>query len=174
MMDNPRLTSRIDEIEWCPIRLVFDRILRTVGEQLPQVYTDEYRTQTIVITTPKSDAEKRAILEKQGVRCWMLPFLPDATWYDALREKCVEMGLIGLLIEGGSISLSAFLEKQELDYLFAYRGAKILADDKAPCALSSHTPRPRLADAYELANVQCRNLGTDQLMRGHIVYPSEK
>jgi diaminohydroxyphosphoribosylaminopyrimidine deaminase/5-amino-6-(5-phosphoribosylamino)uracil reductase len=172
MADNPRLTSRIGEVEWCPIRLIFDRILRTASGQLPQVYTDEYRSRTIVVTSPSPSLERRAILEKQGVTYWMLPLLPDASWFAALREKCVEAGLTGLLIEGGSISLSTFLLARKLDYLFAYRGAKILADDKAPCVFGAGPPRSRLADAYELANVKCADFDTDQLMRGHVVYPA--
>jgi riboflavin biosynthesis pyrimidine reductase len=69
--------------------------------------------------------------------------------------------------------LNAFLAARELDYLFAYRGNKFLADAEAVPVFSGPA-RPHLADAYELANVQCATLGTDQLMRGQIVYPPGK
>ncbi len=172
MIDNPRLTSRSGATESCPVRLIFDRKLRTVDDPLPLVYTDECRSQTIVVTGPAPDEVKRTILEKQGVRCWMLPLLPDEKWYNALSEMCISIGLTGLFIEGGSIFLGAFLANRRLDYLFAYRGAKFLADDKSRSMFGSGPPRPHLVDAYSLANVRCDTLGDDQLMRGHIVYPA--
>jgi len=180
LADNPRLTSRhvdghskTDTIDWCPVRLIFDRTLRTVAEPLPKVYADENRARTIVVTSSSPESGKRAILEKQGVGVWNLPDTNDATWFKALREKCVAAGLVGVFLEGGPTLLNAFLAAQELDYLFAYRGAKFLADDGAKSAFSG-PPRPALTDAYELTNVQCATLGTDQLMRGHIVYPQGK
>jgi len=44
MKDNPRLTARMAGVEeWCPIRFVFDGLLRTVvDKQLADVYTDEF------------------------------------------------------------------------------------------------------------------------------------
>jgi diaminohydroxyphosphoribosylaminopyrimidine deaminase/5-amino-6-(5-phosphoribosylamino)uracil reductase len=177
LVDDPQLTSRYidghNKIEWCPVRLIFDRQLRTVKESLPKVYADENRARTIVVTGPNSNARKRAVLEKQGVAIWTLPAVNDATWFKTLREKCVAAELIGVFLEGGPTLLSVFLAAQELDYLFAYRSGKFLADAEAVPALSG-PPRPNLADAYELADVHCDSWGTDQLMRGHIVYPSEK
>jgi len=176
LADNPQLTSRFvrghDKIDWCPVRLIFDRQLRSVTETLPKVYADENRAKTIVVTSANPAAAKRAILEKQGVGIWTMPDANDATWFKALREKCVAAGLVGVFIEGGPTLLNTFLAAKELDYLFAYRGAKFLADDGAKPAFSG-PPRPSLASAYELANVECRDFDSDQLMRGHIVYPED-
>jgi diaminohydroxyphosphoribosylaminopyrimidine deaminase/5-amino-6-(5-phosphoribosylamino)uracil reductase len=147
--------------------------LRTVREPLPKVYSDADKARTIVVTGLNVEADKCAILEKQGVGIWNLPVANDATWFKVLREKCVAAGLVGIFLEGGPTLLNAFLAAKELDYLFAYRGSKFLADAQAIPAFSGPA-RPRLADAYELTNVQCKKLGTDQLMRGHIVYPQEK
>jgi len=177
LADDPQLTSRsvVDdkEIEWCPVRLIFDRTLRTVTESLPKVYSDAHAARTIVVTGPSPDEGKRTILEKQWVGIWTLPVENDAAWFAALREKCVETGLLGVFLEGGPTLLNAFLAAKELNYLFAYRSSKFLADDGAKSAFSGPA-RPALADAYELANVQCATLGTDQLMRGHIIYPQGK
>ena len=45
LKDNPRLTARREgEPEWCPLRFVFDGLLRTVVDKnLPAVFTDEFR-----------------------------------------------------------------------------------------------------------------------------------
>jgi len=176
LADDPQLTSRYicghDKIDWCPVRLIFDRQLRTVIEPLPKVYSDANCARTIAVAGLSPDGARRAQLEAKGVQVWTMP---DAgpEWFAALREKCAAAGLIGVFIEGGPTLLSAFLAAQELDYLFAYRGSKFLADAEAVPVFSGPA-RPHLADAYELINIQSKNLGTDQLMRGHIVYPQGK
>ncbi len=170
LADDPQLTSRIGKSEHCPARLVFDRSLRTVSKKLPQVYTDVHRRRTIVVTGPSPAAAKRAILEKQGVTIWALD--PE-NWFAALREKCASAELTGLFLEGGPTLLSAFLHAGALDYLYAYRAAKILADAEAMSVFTG-PPRPRLADAFTLAEVRHANFGDDQLLRGKVVYPSKK
>ncbi len=167
LADDPQLTSRIGKTEWCPVRLVFDRTLRTVGAKLPRVYADENRARTIVVTGVSPDAAKRKLLEQQGVAVW--PLLPER-WFASLREKCAQAGLTGLLLEGGPTLLSAFLQGGELDYLFAYRAPKILADTEA-LPVFTGPPRPRLADAFTLTNIRHANFDDDQLLRGFVAAP---
>jgi diaminohydroxyphosphoribosylaminopyrimidine deaminase/5-amino-6-(5-phosphoribosylamino)uracil reductase len=173
LADDPQLTSRIGKIEWCPQRLIFDRTLRTVTAKLPRVYADAHRTKTIVVTSFAANAARRKKLEAQGVTVWALAPRGGKEWLAALREKCADAGLTGVLIEGGPTLLSAFLEARALDYLFAYRAPKILADAKAMHAFAG-PPRPRLASAYSLADVRHASLGDDQLMRGRVVYPGKR
>lgn len=167
LADDPQLTSRMGSSSWCPVRLIFDRSLRTVGKKLPQVYADANRTRTIVVTGVSPDKAKRAILEKQGVGIWALP---AKNWFSAVRENCQKNGLVGLFLEGGPTLLSAFLLAEELDYLFAYRAPKFLADAEAMPVFTGPA-RPRLADAYTLSNVRQAVLGDDQLLRGFVRYP---
>ncbi len=152
------------------MRLIFDRTLRTVTEKLPQVYADAHRARTIVVTGPLVEKSKRAILENQGVTAWTLPAKNEAAWFAELRQKCGEAGLNGLLIEGGPKLLSAFLQAGELDYLFAYRAPKFLADAEAAPVFTG-PPRPRLADAFTLKDARQASLGDDQLLRGFVAYP---
>ncbi|HTB62537.1 MAG TPA: bifunctional diaminohydroxyphosphoribosylaminopyrimidine deaminase/5-amino-6-(5-phosphoribosylamino)uracil reductase RibD [Opitutales bacterium] len=173
LADDPQLTSRNGKAEWCPVRLIFDRTLRTVTEKLPQVYVDAHRARTIVVTGALVEKSKYAILENQGVAVWTLPAKNDAAWFAGLRQKCAEAGLSGLLIEGGPKLLSAFLQADELDYLFAYRAPKFLADAEAAPVFTG-PPRPRLADAFTLKDVRHASLGDDQLLRGFIEYPQTK
>ncbi len=170
LADDPQLTSRIGKNERCPARLIFDRTLRTVGKKLPLVYADEHRARTIVVTGSNPNAAKRAILEKQGIAVW--PLAPK-NWFTALREKCAQAGLTGLFVEGGPTLLSAFLQAGALDYLFAYRAPKILADAEAMPVFTG-PPRPRLADAFTLTDVHHADFGDDQLLRGQVIYPAKK
>lgn len=171
--DDPRLTSRLGGREWCPMRLIFDRTLRTAVGPLPRVYSDAFRARSIVVTGPAPVRSRRVRLEKQGVQLWTLPARPGPKWFAALAEKCAAAGLTGVLIEGGPTLLSAFLATRSLDYLFAYRAPKFFADAAALPALTGR-PRPRLADAYTLTDVRQLALGDDQLLRGRVVYPAKK
>jgi diaminohydroxyphosphoribosylaminopyrimidine deaminase / 5-amino-6-(5-phosphoribosylamino)uracil reductase len=172
LADDSRLTSRLGKNTWCPVRLVFDRTLRTAAGPLPRVFTDEHRQRTIAVTGPAPDAARRKQLEKQGVTVWTLPAVHDAAWLAALREKCTGAGLTGLFLEGGPTLLSAFLAAGALDYLFAYRAPKFLADAEAILPFAG-PPRPRLADAYTLTEVRHATFGDDQLLRGFIVHPKK-
>src|SRR5579884_4137554 len=76
MKDNPRLTARTGSGEWCPIRFVFDGLLRTVLDRVqPQVYRDEFRERTVVVTTPHSGAGYARKLRAAGVQVWVMPSL---------------------------------------------------------------------------------------------------
>jgi diaminohydroxyphosphoribosylaminopyrimidine deaminase/5-amino-6-(5-phosphoribosylamino)uracil reductase len=167
LADDPQLTSRIGRNVWCPMRLIFDRTLRTVAKKLPRVYTDDFRVRTIVVTASSPDQARRAMLEKQGVELWALP---AKNWFTALRQQCLTAGLTGLFLEGGPTLLSAFLHAEALDYLLAYRAPKFLADAEAVPVFTGPA-RPRLADAFALSNVRQAALGDDQLLRGFVQYP---
>ena len=170
LADNPRLTSRMGGSEWRPTRLIFDRSLRTAaGKKVPRVYGDAGMGKVIVVSGPAPEKKLRAKLEKLGVGVWALP-ADGPKYFTALREKCAAAGLTGVLLEGGPGLLSAFLAAGELDYLFAYRAPKFFADTEAKAALTGPA-RPKLADAYTLAEARHAILGDDQLVRGRIVYP---
>jgi diaminohydroxyphosphoribosylaminopyrimidine deaminase/5-amino-6-(5-phosphoribosylamino)uracil reductase len=168
LADNPQLTSRLDGREWRPVRLIFDRHLRTAVGKLPWVYGDAKEGQVIVVSGPAPPAALRSRLEKKGVIVWALP-ADERKYFSILREKCAAAGLTGALIEGGPGLLSAFLVAGEIDYLFAYRAPKFFADAEAKAAFTGPA-RPKLADAHTLAEVRHAILGDDQLMRGKVVY----
>jgi diaminohydroxyphosphoribosylaminopyrimidine deaminase/5-amino-6-(5-phosphoribosylamino)uracil reductase len=171
LADDPRLTSRLGGREWRPVRLIFDRSLRTVaGKKLPRIYGDAGAGKVVVVTGPRPEKKRRARVEKLGAEVWVLPAADGRKYFTALRERCAAAGLTGVLLEGGPGLLSAFLAARELDYLFAYRAPKFFADAEAKAALTGPA-RPRLAQAYALADVRHAILGEDQLVRGRVVYP---
>jgi len=96
--------------------------------------------------------------------------LPSAGMLDHFLQRCAAEGIIGLYLEGGPTLISAFLAERHLDYLFAYRAPKFLADDEARACLSGQSPLG-LEQAYQLEDVQTADLAGDQLMRGRVLYP---
>ena len=168
LADNPRLTSRAPGEEWSPIRFVFDRSLRTVVEPLPNLYTDSFRDRTIVVSSQILDPEKIKTLEAAQVSLWPLP---EQDTFANFRKHCQQNGITGVLFEGGATLINGLWTDKMLDYLFAYRAPKILGDD---LSLSVFRDRhiAQIKGAVTLENIEHASFGSDQLLRGRIVYSS--
>ncbi len=169
--DNPRLTARLDGAEWCPLRFVFDGLLRTVVDKsMPTLYTDEFHERTIVVTTPHGGMGYVRKLNAMGVQTWVLPSSSPRVNFADFRRRCAESEINGVFFEGGSQLLSEMLQARELDYLFAYHAPVLLADDKAQSVFRGLRTE-RLAQAVRLDRVRYEVHGQDQLLRGFVRYP---
>jgi diaminohydroxyphosphoribosylaminopyrimidine deaminase/5-amino-6-(5-phosphoribosylamino)uracil reductase len=174
MKDNPRLTARVTtEPEWCPVRFVFDGLLRTVVDRnLPRVYTDEFRDRTIVVTTPHGGAGYVRKLRELGVQVWVFPSPTQKAPLAEFRKRCTEEKISGVLFEGGAQLLSNLMHQRQLEYLFSYCAPMLLADEKAKPLLGGLRTE-RLSQALRLADVRREILGEDTLTRGRLVYPEK-
>lgn len=172
MHDNPRLTSRIEGAEeWCPVRFVFDGLLRTVTDRnLPAVYTDEFKERTIVVTTPHGGMGYVRKLKDLGVGVWVLPSTTQRVAWPDFRKRCAEERIPGVYFEGGAQLLSQLLRDAQIDYLFSYRAPMILGDDRAKPMMNGLRTE-KLDHAVRLIEVRHSVLGEDMLARGRVVYP---
>lgn len=168
--DNPRLTARIaDTSEWCPIRFVFDRTLRTLQQgSLPSLYSDEFASRTVVVHHASASTHLVLKLEKAKVGSWMIDG-HGAEFWERFRARCTESGITGVLFEGGSQLLSDLLRFRQLGYLFHYQAPLILGDSAAlPAFDLGHVPT--LNDAISLTHIQLATLPPDRLIRGRVNY----
>ena len=172
--DNPRLTSRIEgREEWCPVRFVFDGLLRTVTDkQLPQVYTDQFHDRTIVVTTPHGGMGYVRKLKDLGVQVWVLPSATQRAGMADFRARCVQERITGVYFEGGVQLLSELLRERHINYLFSYRAPMLLADDRAKPMLNGLRTE-KLAQAIRMTEVHHAVFGEDMLTRGRVVYPEK-
>lgn len=172
MHDNPRLTARIEgQAEWCPVRFVFDGLLRTVTDKaMPSVFTDEFHENTVVVTTPHGGMGYVRKLRDLGVQVWVLPSATQRVGFRDFREKCADARISGVYFEGGVQLLSELLREREIDYLFSYRAPMLLADDRAKPMLNGLRTE-KLVNAVRLTEVRHTVLGDDMLTRGRVVYP---
>jgi len=171
--DNPRLTARIGASEWCPWRFVFDGLLRTVNDQnMPNLYTDEFRSRTIVVTTGLAGIGYVRKLTTLGVKTWVLPSTSAKVSFTDFRHRCWAEGITGVFFEGGSQLLSELLQARELDYLFTYQAPLLLADDKGKSILRGLRTET-LAQAIRIKDVRHEVHGDDALMRGFLKYPEK-
>ncbi|MEO7800018.1 MAG: bifunctional diaminohydroxyphosphoribosylaminopyrimidine deaminase/5-amino-6-(5-phosphoribosylamino)uracil reductase RibD [Opitutaceae bacterium] len=173
MKDNPRLTARVDGVEWCPWRFVFDGLLRSVVDKnLPNVYTDEFRDRTIVVTTPHGGMGYVRKLRDMGIKVWCFESATQRVALPDFRRKCAEEKIAGVFFEGGAQLLSEVVRTRELDYLFVYRAPILLADDKAKSIFGGLRPE-RIEQALRLTDVRHETFGEDELTRGRLVYPEK-
>jgi diaminohydroxyphosphoribosylaminopyrimidine deaminase/5-amino-6-(5-phosphoribosylamino)uracil reductase len=172
MRDNPQLTARLPDLApWCPVRFVFDGLLRTVTDKnLPQVYADAYRERTIVVTTQHGGMGYVRKLRELGVQVWCLPSPAQRVNFSDFRRKCAEERICGVFFEGGPQLTSQLLRERQIDYLFVYHAPVLLADGKGRSLLTGLRTE-RLLDAVRLTDVQHSILGDDTLTRGRVKYP---
>jgi len=169
--DNPRLTSRVEGREWCPWRLVFDGLLRSVlDKSMPGIYTDEFRDRTIVVTTPHGGLGYARKLNKLGVKTWIMESETPKVNFADFRKRCMEEGITGVFFEGGAQLLSELLQARELDYLFTYQAPVLLADDRGK-SIFRGLRTETLDGAIRLDRVRHEVHGDDFLMRGFLKYP---
>ena len=167
LADDPSLTSRLDDSTECGVRFVFDRRLRTLAKvDSLKVYNDSFKGQTVVVTV--EGADEVASLEGKGITVWQLPSDSEEFW-TSFKERCTQESMTAVYFEGGPGLLSDLLAKKQLDYLFAYRAPKFLADDDAPSFLGGQEIQ-QMSNAYSLENVRHATFGDDQLSRGFIQY----
>ncbi|WOO41751.1 bifunctional diaminohydroxyphosphoribosylaminopyrimidine deaminase/5-amino-6-(5-phosphoribosylamino)uracil reductase RibD [Rubellicoccus peritrichatus] len=168
LADDPAMTARIKgEDIWCPRRFIFDRGLDTLRNPKLQVFTDAFREKTTLVTSIEQSNAALERAESLGIEIWALPTDTRAWFFDAFLKRCASIGITGVYVEGGANILSSMLDNQILDYLFAYRAPKLLADIKAPpCFIGQNIET--MNSAFSLKNVKHATLEDDQLMRGFI------
>ena len=173
LADDPALTSRMEgEAEWCPLRFVFDRNLVTFKDGLHRVHTDEWKERTVVVTSATHGDRVRQLADAHGLHFWELDDMDGEGGLGGFSRRCMERGIGGVYIEGGASLLSSFLKYRFLHYLFAYRAPRILADTSGLAPFMGQEP-VTMADAIALRDVRHGVFGTDQLMRGFVVYPGK-
>jgi len=169
--DDPQLTARLPEGEWCPRRFVFDAALSTATlNPLPRLFTDAHRERTVIVTSDRQHSVVVRRLVQLGVQVWQLPVVDGAVEMAAFSERCAREGLTGVLVEGGSRLLSGLLRARAVDYLLSYRAPRLFADAASiPVATGLRVELPTVG--LRLAEVRHAVFGDDQLMRGRVVFP---
>lgn len=166
LADDPSLTARLDSEVWCPMRLVFDRSLRTLEqESLPKLYTDAFADRTIVVC--HSDVAKAAKdrAEALGLRLWCLPAKDGYFDWAAFRQRCAESGIYGVYIETGPQLATFLIEERGADYAFVYQAPKFLCDAAAP-GIGSLRNTDSMDTAIHLRHQKMDTFGEDRLIRG--------
>ena len=165
LADDPSLTSRLPSETWCPMRIIVDSSLSTLGDQVVprKVYVDEFSDRSIVLTTSKGmgNIHRVARAKDLGVRLVEVEE-SDGGGVDpsSLRSVLSELSLNALYCEGGPTFARSLLGSGQVDYLFHYRSPKHFEGEDA-------LPGPGL-DAYPVRDPIEEEFGDDKLIHGFL------
>ncbi len=163
LADDPALTSRLPEGNWCPRRFIFDRDLQALAHlSTLQVFTDTHAERTTLVCSQAIDAS--AALEKK-INVWQLPESNGHLDLEAFRQRCAAEAIHGIYFETGPRWTSALLANKSIDYLFHYIAPKYMADSESP-GIGLDRKTTSLAEAISLHEKQQESLGDDWLLRG--------
>jgi len=105
--DNPRLTTRLEGMKGSdPIRIILDTHL-SISEDAKILHLDS-DSDTIIATGASALKDRKATIEKKGVRILESSVKDGLVDLDILVESLGNLGITSLLIEGGSRLMSSY------------------------------------------------------------------
>lgn len=120
--DDPALTVRLPGLEnRSPVRVVLDR-----GLKLPEtakLLSDIDRVPLYVAIGEGADPQRKAALERRGVRFIGTDTHDGAIALPELMEDLAALGIATVLVEGGAATARAFLAEDLIDRIVLFRGA---------------------------------------------------
>ncbi|MGM0419393.1 MAG: bifunctional diaminohydroxyphosphoribosylaminopyrimidine deaminase/5-amino-6-(5-phosphoribosylamino)uracil reductase RibD [Bacillota bacterium] len=174
--DDPRLTVRHLEGQVSqPTRVVLDSNLKISEEA--RLFREAKEAQPvsdiIIFAGPEHDMEKqRRISALPGVEVIEIPYIDDDSEDNSLdlnqiSAELVKLGLINILVEGGSRINYSFLKHNLIDKYYLFISPKILGGDDGISVFSGSAPTS-IAEAEKINIDERMSLGDDILI---IAYP---
>jgi diaminohydroxyphosphoribosylaminopyrimidine deaminase/5-amino-6-(5-phosphoribosylamino)uracil reductase len=163
LQDDPMLTARVKGGR-DPFRIVLDSRLR-IPEEAKVIKTDP--SKAIIATTELAARDKRQRLEKMGAQILVLDSEHQRVSLKPLLSKLVEMGMMSLLLEGGSQINGSFLDEGLIDKFLLFLSPKMIGDDQA-IGIFGGKGVTHLKDAVPLRELRVRRIGGDILIEGYV------
>lgn len=156
--DDPSLTARIENGR-DPYRIVIDPNLDI---SLESKFVNFQDGKSIVITSESNrEKEKVSELEERKVK---LVYLEGTDFkISDILKKTGELGIDGILLEGGSYLISKAFEEKAIDGGEIFIAPKILGDEKAISFVKGFSVE-NIADGFELENVKINSYGNNVSM----------
>ncbi|MGL5068280.1 MAG: bifunctional diaminohydroxyphosphoribosylaminopyrimidine deaminase/5-amino-6-(5-phosphoribosylamino)uracil reductase RibD [Sarcina sp.] len=161
--DNPRLTCRLEGGR-NPIRIVVDSKLRI--PKWANVLNDEFSKDTIIATTDLCSREYKKELIAKGIKVIETRNKRGKVNLEELTRKLGELGIDGILLEGGSTLAYSAISEGIVDKIQFYIAPKIIGG-KAKSAVDG-LGIEKLADAFELENISTRKCDVDIVIEGYL------
>ncbi|MFN2587658.1 MAG: GTP cyclohydrolase II [Actinomycetota bacterium] len=166
LSDDPRLTVRLVAGP-SPARVVLDSRLRAdLGRH---VFDDG--APTVVVTTDRSPAERRAELRRRDVAVHVVPAGRGGVDVRAALELLAELGITSLLVEGGQRVITSLLAARCVDRAVVAIAPIVLGsgiDSVADLGIE------RVEDGVTLANRAVVLAGADVVVAGDVAHPPDR
>jgi diaminohydroxyphosphoribosylaminopyrimidine deaminase/5-amino-6-(5-phosphoribosylamino)uracil reductase len=167
LKDDPQLTARIKKGR-DPYRIILDSRLR-IPEDAQVVGSSP--SKTIIATTELAARDKIERLEKKGVRILILDSKQGRVDLKNCLSKLGEMGMMSLLVEGGSQVNGSFLDEGLIDKILFFLSPKLIGDREA-LGIFGGSGKANLKEALPLDELRIRRIGEDILIEGYLIPPS--
>jgi diaminohydroxyphosphoribosylaminopyrimidine deaminase/5-amino-6-(5-phosphoribosylamino)uracil reductase len=166
LRDDPLLTARIRGAR-DPYRIVLDSSLRIPESSRVLTLTSG---KTILVTTEKAPREKVERLEKGGTQVLVVEAKGENVSLKSCLSRLGEMGIMSLLVEGGSRVNGSFFDEGLVDKLLLFVSPRLLGDSQAP-GIFGGKGVASLKEAVPLKDVRTRRIGGDLLIEGYVEFP---
>jgi len=163
LKDDPLLTARIKKGR-DPFRIILDSRLR-IPEEAKVI--ENSPSKTIIATTEAAPRDKAERLEKKGVRILVLDSKQGRVNLRSCLSRLGEMGMMSLMVEGGSQVNGSFLDEGLVDRLLLFLSPKLIGDSKA-IGIFGGNGVETLREAIPLKDLKIKKIGEDILIEGYV------
>jgi len=165
--DNPSLTTRLGDMQGRdPMRIILDTHL-SIPEDAKVLHHINSDADTIIISGDAVPQDKKIRMEKAGVKLIQSRLENGAIALDPLMDQLGEMGITGILLEGGARVIASALKAGIVDKINLIYAPKILgADDGVPICRGAGPELMR--DSLKVRDMQALRLGEDVMIDGYL------
>lgn len=163
LRDDPLLTARVKGAR-DPFRIILDSRLR-IPEGAKVVRNSPSRT--IIASTRAAPEKKIESLEKKGVRILIGESKAGRVDLRSCLHRLAEMGLVTLMVEGGSQINGAFLDERLFNKFLLFLSPRLMGDPQA-IGMFGGKGFKHLNDAIPLERIKTRKIGEDILVEGYV------
>jgi diaminohydroxyphosphoribosylaminopyrimidine deaminase/5-amino-6-(5-phosphoribosylamino)uracil reductase len=169
LRDDPQLTARTKGGR-DPCRIVLDSQLKIPEEA--KVFGDS-PTKVIIAATEAAPKDKKARLEKRGIRVLTLESEEGRIDLKSCLSKLGESGMMSLMVEGGNQVNGSFLDKGLIDKLLLFLSPRLIGDPQAP-GIFGGRGISKLQDAIPLKEMKARRIGEDILLEAYLEWGTKQ
>jgi len=168
LRDDPLLTARIRGGR-DPYRIVLDSRLK-ISEEARVIGTSPSRT--IIVATELAPRDRIERLEKKGVQILIVDSKEGRVNLRSCLSKLGEIGMMSLLVEGGSQVNGSFLDERLIDKFLLFLSSKLIGDQRAP-GIFGGRGASNLREAIPLKEIKAKRIGEDILLEGYLEWGTE-
>lgn len=163
LADDPQLTCRIAGGR-NPWRIVLDSRLRIplTARILHQADSEK----TIVVTSTGASQKKVRAIESFGASVWKFPAGPSGFPFPSLLKKLGRMGLLSVMIEGGTITAGWALKQRVVDKALFFYAPKILGAEGR--SMIGALGIKKISHARSIKDIEIKRFGKDFLVSGYL------
>ena len=163
LRDDPLLTARRKEGRE-PYRIVLDSRLKIPAEA--KVF-EHSASEVILATTELAPHEKVERLEKRGVQVLITDSKEGRVDLRSCLTKLAEIGVMNLLVEGGSQVNGSFLDEGLIDKFLLFLSPRLMGDPKA-LGIFDGRGVSNLTEAIALKEINTKRIGEDLFVEGYL------